>query len=267
MSEHTYDPDDMPEEPAWDPAETADTAQLLPRPLSRDRGVLRDDLFVKLEDWRVEDFMADRVKGAALKVYLALRRRARVKDVAWPSNATIGRETGQPAKKVQTYLAALEEAGWISRFTDPTGRRVLHLSPVPPRSPEGGPISGVGGPPNRGSKPEEVNQTKKKYPRKAPSGRGLTPTESLAFEEFWNVYPKHTAVGAARGAFKAALKIGTLEEILDAAGRYAAGCRESGTPEEYRKAPANWLRGECWKDAPVDDPPAEPYRCPSPLEQ
>lgn len=64
------------------------------------------------------------------------------------------------------------------------------------------------------------------------------------FEAFWNAYPRRIAKGRARTAFKTAIKLTTLETMLEAIDVYKR-CK----PERIDfKHPATWLNGECWDD-------------------
>jgi hypothetical protein len=67
-----------------------------------------------------------------------------------------------------------------------------------------------------------------------------------AFEEWWKIYPRKVAKGAARKAYASALKKATAEQLKAGAGRYAA--ERAGQDERYTKHPATWLNGECWAD-------------------
>lgn len=66
------------------------------------------------------------------------------------------------------------------------------------------------------------------------------------FNEFWAIYPRRVAKGAARRAWVTALKKVDVAELLEGARRYAAD-RHAKNPK-YTKHPASWLNGECWED-------------------
>jgi hypothetical protein len=70
----------------------------------------------------------------------------------------------------------------------------------------------------------------------------------LAFEEWWPLYPKRVAKGAAEKAFERVLSSGsaTLEQLKAGALRYAA--ERSGKGDEFTKHPATWLNAKCWAD-------------------
>lgn len=79
-------------------------------------------------------------------------------------------------------------------------------------------------------------------------------TPSALFERFWVAYPREGRRDKpkVRKAFDAAAKKTDPEEIIDAAGRYAAdpnrGTAAHQTPTKYAQG---WLSGERWNDPPL----------------
>lgn len=64
------------------------------------------------------------------------------------------------------------------------------------------------------------------------------------FETFWRAYPRRIAKGAAREKFAKAIKLTTLETMLEAIAAYIGH-----KPERIDfKHPATWLHQECWDD-------------------
>ncbi|MDH3376211.1 MAG: hypothetical protein OEQ39_04485 [Gammaproteobacteria bacterium] len=61
-------------------------------------------------------------------------------------------------------------------------------------------------------------------------------------------YPRKEGRGDAKKAFAAALKIATLDELIDGRQRYAAHLEATATERKYIKMPGTWLRAECWAD-------------------
>jgi hypothetical protein len=78
-------------------------------------------------------------------------------------------------------------------------------------------------------------------------------TAPQGFDDFWRLYPKKVARTDAMQAFVRALKLATIDEILQGAMRYAAERREEDP--RYTKHPATWLNKGCWSDA--TPPPRE----------
>lgn len=64
------------------------------------------------------------------------------------------------------------------------------------------------------------------------------------FETFWSCYPRKTAKGSARDAFKKAIKKTSLDKMLKAITSYVANKPDYS---DY-KHPATWLNQECWDD-------------------
>ena len=79
------------------------------------------------------------------------------------------------------------------------------------------------------------------------------PTGEPRFDEFWSVYPRKIARGAALKTWRAAVSRGVdPEQIIAGAKLYAKIMR--GTEPVYIKYPQGWLSGERWGDEP--DKPA-----------
>jgi len=98
----------------------------------------------------------------------------------------------------------------------------------------------------RSQKPEARDQ---KGDSESPPTRSKSPKiDDAEFDQFWRVYPRREAKGAARKAYERARKTITAEIIVEGAIRYA---RERAHEDpKYTKHPATWLNGECWGDEP-----------------
>jgi hypothetical protein len=68
--------------------------------------------------------------------------------------------------------------------------------------------------------------------------------EEPFFLTFWEIYPRKVGKGAARKAYRNALRRAVPEEILAGARRYAA----SSPDPEFTKHPSTWLNADCWLD-------------------
>ena len=74
----------------------------------------------------------------------------------------------------------------------------------------------------------------------------LNRTQGTQFDEFWEIYPIHNGGQVvALKAFKKALKVTTLEEILDGARRYRD---DPNRAREFTAYPATWLNQQRWAD-------------------
>jgi hypothetical protein len=71
------------------------------------------------------------------------------------------------------------------------------------------------------------------------------PLEMTSFEEFWNLYPRKQAKGAAQTAFLKALKKTDLETILAGVRRFAS---DPNRQDEFTAHASTWLNQERWSD-------------------
>jgi len=69
-------------------------------------------------------------------------------------------------------------------------------------------------------------------------------TREEEFSVFWKSFPNRKGKGDAIKAFKTAIKLATIEEMLDGITRYVAN-----KPDwQAYKYPGSWLRGQHWSD-------------------
>jgi hypothetical protein len=71
------------------------------------------------------------------------------------------------------------------------------------------------------------------------------PTEMTSFEEFWKLYPRKQAKGAARTAFQKALRKADIETILSGVRRFAS---DPNREPEFTAHASTWLNQERWLD-------------------
>jgi hypothetical protein len=95
-------------------------------------------------------------------------------------------------------------------------------------------------------------------------------SEGSFFESFWAVYPRKIGKGAARKAYRNALKRASAEEIAAGAKAYAA----SKPDPQYTAHASTWLNADRWLDEPDHKPstvlsgpwkPIEPEKMPEPI--
>jgi hypothetical protein len=73
---------------------------------------------------------------------------------------------------------------------------------------------------------------------------------AATFEQFWEVYPLHIAIGGARRAWERAVEHGVRPEtMIEGAKRYARAC--AGKNQQHIANPKGWLMDERWDDDPV----------------
>lgn len=70
------------------------------------------------------------------------------------------------------------------------------------------------------------------------------------FEEFWKSYPRKAGKQSALKAFEKALKLASVESIIEGARRYAA---DPNRKEAYTAHAATWLNGGRWDDEPLPE--------------
>lgn len=67
------------------------------------------------------------------------------------------------------------------------------------------------------------------------------------FDAWWECYPEKVGKGAARKAFQRAIKIATLDEMVEGVRRY----RAEKPPDRSWCHPSTWLNQERWLDRPA----------------
>lgn len=80
---------------------------------------------------------------------------------------------------------------------------------------------------------------------------GDTPSRN-AFDQWWEHWRRKKAVGDARKAFPAALKLATLPELIEAADAYFAWVDRNQIEDRFVIGPGAWLRQERWNDDLID---------------
>jgi hypothetical protein len=98
--------------------------------------------------------------------------------------------------------------------------------------------------------------TKAETETKAPTPKKLTPSAAdaaLAFEAFWNAYPRKKAKGDAEKAWKkVTVDVSILLKALEWQKRQTDWTRDSG---RYIPYPASWLNDRGWEDEPSQQLP------------
>lgn len=90
------------------------------------------------------------------------------------------------------------------------------------------------------------------------AGIGLPAVVSVdLFEQFYSIYPRKKAPGAARKAWNASVKQAPPEAIIAALTRQLP--EFSRRPSDRVPYPATWLNGEQWRNEPSDTTSADPY--------
>ena len=86
-------------------------------------------------------------------------------------------------------------------------------------------------------------------PQTPPAKPQRTSDESPEFLSFWEAYPRKESKPQAERAFRKAMKLTTLSEILKAIERFREVWKQSDP--RYTPLPASWLNGHRWNDEPA----------------
>jgi hypothetical protein len=98
---------------------------------------------------------------------------------------------------------------------------------------------------------------------RAPRGSdGAAPNDghasALAFEAWWQEYPRKEGRAAAKRAFDAVMARGVPVTTLVSKARQYALAKAHVADSKYIKQPANWLKEECWLEDPQPPRPKAP---------
>jgi hypothetical protein len=189
--------------------------------------------------WQSSPYSGDR-----LLIHLALADFANDEGECWPSQATIARKARCSVRHVRATIAAMIEDGEIEITEQTLGRRARTAYLL-----------------KRGTQflsAEECGTPQQEKRKTAASDTSIKnrhePSHSdEAFAQFWQIYPRKVAKGAARRAWDRVMgspDAPPLSALLDAAGAYA----KTHTELRYICHPATWLSQERWSD---EEPAAE----------
>lgn len=140
------------------------------------------------------------------------------------------------AEKIKTERAKTTERvkTWRNGQRNAVTNAVTNADVTPPVT------GGVTHTPNPTPKPKEQSQNH-------PSRKRADASDDPSFDAFWAVYPKRADKGAAKTAWKGALRKATADVIIAGAERYRD---DPLRKQEFTKNPATWLRAESWDNQP-----------------
>lgn len=101
------------------------------------------------------------------------------------------------------------------------------------------------------SSDEDESVLGKQKNRRCTSGGG----DDQLFERFWQAYPRRTAKGHARKAWRAALKKVDAESLILKTSQFAK--QQAGKEPQFIPHPASWLNAERWEDETLR--PRDPF--------
>ena len=209
---------------------------------------------IKAMSWAWEQ--ATSSSGAKL-VLLALADHANDDGECWPGMKRIAEKCGMSARQVSNHVTGLEIAGLIetTRRCRNDHKYSTYLYQLKWASSGSG--LPVGQRKSVSSGPAEVGF------RAEPSveNRQLEPSLSSSsaddgFEQFWAIYPRKIGKGAARAAWKRAVKKTAQETLLTHATLYAS--LRNNQEHQYTAHPSTWLNQERWLDETMNPEQPEP---------
>lgn len=176
---------------------------------------------------------------------------------AWPSQRLIAEKASLTIRTVQRCINNLQAEGWLHMDKRAGGsincrddrrpnKYTIHLGKlrgeiVSPRKKRGEieAIDEAKLTPATGRNTRPMN-----HPKETPVE---TPTSEISFEDFYKVYPRKTAKGAAKKAWDK-LAPEDHQKALEGALRYA---NDPNRDESFTAYPATWLNAERWLDEPL----------------
>lgn len=183
--------------------------------------------------WQSSPYSGDR-----LLIHLALADFANDEGECWPSQATIARKARCSVRHVRTTILAMVADGEIEITEQRLGRRA-RTSYLLKRGTQFLSADECGTP-QQGKRKTSASDTTYKN-RHEPSHT------AEEFDQFWQIYPRKVAKGAARRAWdrmRSSPDAPPLSALLDAASSYA----KTQIDPRYICHPATWLSQERWSD-------------------
>jgi hypothetical protein len=190
----------------------------------------------------------------ALRVLVAIGRYVNRHGRAIPALATLATMTGLDRRNLPAAIRELEERGYLSRVRrrDEKGdytstEYAIDFGPggdMPPHAT--GDMPGHDTVTCQDTPPGDMPPHALSIPLSEETHLRRS-TEPEGFDKFYASYPRHIAKGAARKAYKSALKKADAATLLAAAERFAAA--NAGTDQKFIPYPATWLNSERWADA------------------
>jgi hypothetical protein len=195
--------------------------------------------------WQSSPYSGDR-----LLIHLALADFANDEGECWPSQATIARKARCSVRHVRTTILAMVADGEIEITEQRLGRRARTAYLM-----------------KRGTQflsPDECGTPQQEKRKTSASDTSYKnrhePSHSAEqFDQFWKIYPRKVAKGAARRAWDRVMSSPSappLSALLDAASSYA----QTQTDPRYICHPATWLSQERWSDEQGKPTAAQPIR-------
>lgn len=211
------------------------------------------------------------VSVAAKALYGLLCTYADGDGVCWPGIETLASRLGVTERSVRNWLGELLALGLIER-TRRYGRQqtstltvLMDLQVKGYRNVRSSTSGHEDSPRSRNPSADELIQREldqREVPPYPPptaveQPRSSSDEEPEGFAEWWALYPRKVGKGAARSAYRKAIKGITPPALLQALrgqleGLERARLEGSRKGADYRPMPASWLNNERWADEPAD---------------
>lgn len=215
-----------------------------------------DAYFAIIPEW----IIVAPISPTAVRTFALLQRYANNHNTCWPSRTTLASrmrcstDTVDRALKELVKIDALTIQPRITIAGQPqTNLYTLHMG-VAAQMPRGSRTNAEGVAAQMRNKPKKKNQSQEQIP---------SSSEDDGFETFWDTYPRKIGKGAARKAWKTALKKTDPTTIHTALTHYKQTCPQDPT---YIPHPTTWLNAERWLDHPTThnnpEPDPEPQQPP-----
>jgi hypothetical protein len=162
------------------------------------------------------------------------------------SQESLGWDNGVGRDAIRTLINELLEAGYLMRSEDRerTEKGYLGGYTYTTQDPTGEPTLDN---PTQDNPLHKNNNIKKNNLKN--NERIFSHNLEICFGEFWANYPKKVDKGSALRAFRKAIKLNAVIDIIDGAKAYA---EDPNLPDkQYIKNPATWLNAEAWNNGPL----------------
>jgi Helix-turn-helix domain len=168
---------------------------------------------------------------------------------AWPSQATIATKASVSIRTVQRCVNSLVRLGYVRMEKHAGGSATCREDRRPHRYTinlyklRGDTMTG------RQGETDGATSTPVTGRQQRPKNHPVEPPiTTQSFDVFWKIYPRKVGKIAAKSAFEKALRVGTLEDILKGAERFAS---DPNRQEQFTPHPATWLNQGRWGDEPL----------------
>ena len=191
-------------------------------------------------------------------VLVALADFADEASSCYPGQSTLAAMTGQSVESVRRHVKALEEDGWLTREqrrradgSRTSDRYVLAVNLTGSTTGQSAPHLPVNLPEPTGQIDRARTGKKNQLEEPTSSAEAERSVDEL-FERWYALYPRKVSKGAARRAYRAAVKKVDPSTLMAALSEQLGELSMQNRPEgDFRPYPATWLNGEKWADVPT----------------